>query len=90
MPPAASHMNIIGTQTPPSTEFRTHSLCRLCPPEPTGGASEWLSVTDQLYSITREEGFDQAQIKTWGQNMPFEYYYGRVIDLFRHLNALHI
>jgi hypothetical protein len=65
----------------------------LTPVAATFGAAyltHWLSVIDQLYSLTREEGFDEDQTKTWGETMPFEYYYDRVVDLFYHLDALRV
>ncbi len=52
--------------------------------------SRWLSVTDQLYSIALQEGFNQHQIESWGKNMPFEYYYDRVVVLLGELDALDI
>jgi hypothetical protein len=52
--------------------------------------SKLLSITGRLYDLTRAEGFDQAQIDTWGKNMPFEYAYSRVIDLLRNLSALRV
>jgi hypothetical protein len=55
-----------------------------------GFLSNWLSLHDQLFSLTREEGFDQSEIDSWGKNMPFEYYYGRVADLFHYLNVLQV
>jgi hypothetical protein len=50
--------------------------------------SEWQSLRDCLYSLGRAESFDHDQIDTWGANMPYEYWYGKTVDLFRHLHVL--
>jgi hypothetical protein len=49
--------------------------------------TSWTNVTDRLFDLTREEGFDDLTKQAW-KDIEWTYAYSRLIDLFRELSDM--